>query len=196
MSAAKASFPRDVVRANESLYEAYRAIRMAIVRRLHGLRNVHPTFYLCRGCEIAPDLVAGAYSFINKDCTVYPRVTLGNYVLLAPRVAIVGQDHRLDTPGLPLPFSGRGEPRSTVLQDDCWVGYGAIIMTGVTIGRGAVVAAGSVVTKDVAPYEIVGGVPARKIGERFENDEQREQHDAMLARPPVKGGLHNAPRSG
>lgn len=194
MSGPRGSFLRDFVRANESLYDAYRAVRMAVVRRRHRLRNVHPTFYLCSGCRISNDLVAGAYSFINEDCIVYPRVTLGNYVLLAPRVAIVGQDHRFDTPELPLPFSGRPEPRSTELQDDCWIGFGAILMTGVTIGRGAIVAAGSVVTKDVAPYEIVGGAPARKIGERFENPDDRTRHDAMLREPARKRAPHNAPR--
>ena len=107
MSESRGSLLRNAVRANESLYDSYRAIRMAFVRRRHKLRSVHPTFYLCSGCEISPDLVAGAYSFINKSCLVYPRVTLGNYVLLGPRVAIIGQDHRLDAPGLPLAFAGR-----------------------------------------------------------------------------------------
>jgi acetyltransferase-like isoleucine patch superfamily enzyme len=185
---------RDSLRSSESLYDAYRALRMAVIRRRHGLRNVHPTFYLCSGCQVASDLEAGAYSFINKDCIVYPSVTLGNYVLLAPRVAIVGQDHVIDAPGMPLPFSGRPELRNTVLEDDCWIGFGAIVMTGVTIGRGAIVAAGSVVTKDVAPYAIVGGTPAHAIGERFVDGAARAKHDAMLSEPPSKRGTHNAQR--
>lgn len=81
MSEQRRSFLLDFVRANESLYERYRGLRMAVVRRRHGLRNVHPTFFLCSGCRVAPDLVAGAYSFINKHCVVYPRVTLGNSTL-------------------------------------------------------------------------------------------------------------------
>ena len=66
-------------------------------------------------------------------------------------------------------------------------------MTGVTIGRGAVVAAGSVVTKDIAPYDIVGGTPAAKIGERFDAKD-RERHDAMLREPPRKFGKHTSQR--
>lgn len=54
-----------------------------------------------------------------------------------------------------------------VIDDDVWIGYGATIMSGVHVGQGAIIAAGSVVTKDVAPYSIVGGVPAKIIKYRF-----------------------------
>lgn len=62
---------------------------------------------------------------------------------------------------------GKGD---IVVSDDAWIGYGSTVMSGVTIGQGAVVAAGSVVTKDVPPYAIVGGVPAKVIKYRFEQD--------------------------
>ena len=54
-----------------------------------------------------------------------------------------------------------------MIGDDVWIGFRAIVNAGVTVGQGAIIAAGAVVTKDVEPYEIVGGVPAQKIGERF-----------------------------
>ena len=57
-----------------------------------------------------------------------------------------------------------------IVEEDVWVGAGAIILTGVLIGGGAVVAAGNVVTKNVEPYSIVGGTPAKKIGQRFSNE--------------------------
>ncbi len=57
------------------------------------------------------------------------------------------------------PFVGGG----VIIEDDCWIGAGAIILNGITIGKGSVVGAGSVVTKDVPPYTIVAGNPARKI---------------------------------
>ncbi len=56
-----------------------------------------------------------------------------------------------------------------IVDDDAWIGYGAIIMSGVHIGKGAIVAAGTVVTKDVPPYAIVGGVPAKVIKYRFDD---------------------------
>ena len=153
----------------------------------HGLKHVHPTFYMGAGAKIAKDLVAGPYSFVNIHCEVGPGVTMGKYVMLAPEVWIVGNDHRFDMPGVPIIFSGRPEMRRTVIEDDAWIGNGAMILAGVRIGRGAVVAARAVVTKDVPPYEIVGGVPARKIGERFSNEADRARHDAMLAEP-ARGG--------
>lgn len=58
--------------------------------------------------------------------------------------------------------------RRTVIGNDVWIGNNAIIIAGVNVGDGAIIGAGAVVTKDVAPYDIVGGVPARKIGERFD----------------------------
>jgi acetyltransferase-like isoleucine patch superfamily enzyme len=67
-------------------------------------------------------------------------------------------------------------------------------MTGVTIGRGAVVAAGSVVTKDVPHYDIVGGMTARKIGERFPDPTDRANHEAILKGPVRKLGPHNPAR--
>jgi acetyltransferase-like isoleucine patch superfamily enzyme len=161
---------------------------MWFVRRRHGLTRVHPTFYLCSGCEVAADLVAGPFSFVNSGCLIYPGVELGAYVLLANRVAIVGQDHQIDVAGTPMVFSERPLARRTVLEDDVWIGYGSVVRTGVHIQRGAVVGAGSVVTRDVGPYEIVAGTPARKIGERFSDPEERRKHDEMLKQAPPRRG--------
>ena len=61
-----------------------------------------------------------------------------------------------------------------VVKDDAWIGFGSLIMSGVTIGQGAIVAAGSVVTKDVPPYAIVGGVPAKVIKYRFDEKTIKE----------------------
>ena len=61
-----------------------------------------------------------------------------------------------------------------------WIGTAAIIMSGVTIGKGSIVAAGSVVTKDIPPCEIWGGVPAKRIRDRFEKEEEREYHLKLL----------------
>lgn len=60
---------------------------------------------------------------------------------------------------------------NVVIGNDVWIGFGAIILEGITIGDGAVIAAGAVVIKDVAPYTIVGGVPAKKIGQRFDDEQ-------------------------
>jgi len=74
-----------------------------------------------------------------------------------------------------------------------WIGYGVIVMAGVRIGRGAIIAAGAVVTKDVAPYSISAGVPARHIRDRFTaGSAERAKHDAMLD-GPVQFGTYARP---
>jgi acetyltransferase-like isoleucine patch superfamily enzyme len=160
---------------------------MAYRRRVSGLTQVHSTFYMARGCLVSKDLVALEYSFLNIGCIIGPKVNLGRYVMLGPYVSIVGNDHVTSKPGVPIIFSGRPSSLPTVIEDDAWVGFGAIIMAGVHIGRGAIVGAGSVVTKNVPSYEIYAGVPARKIGERFATEVDRLQHDAMLDAPTMAG---------
>jgi len=162
---------------------------MAWRRWRSGLRHVAPTFYMGPDCTVERDLVAGDHSFINRRCMLQAKVRLGRYVMFGPEVAVVGGDHRPDMPGVPNVFSGRPEILETVFEDDCWVGHGAIIMQGVRVGRGAIVAAGAVVVRDVPPYEIHGGIPARKISERFPDPVDRAKHDAMLDGPLYRGEL-------
>lgn len=138
---------------------------------------------------VSTDLIAHEHSFVNVQCLIGPGVELGRYAMLAPHVAIVGGDHRYDQVGVPIIFAGRPELPRTCIEADAWIGYGAILMAGVRIGRGAIVAAGAVVTKDVPPYEIHAGIPARKIGERFSNLSERALHDAMLQGPVVERAL-------
>lgn len=162
-------------------YKLARKGLMTYRRWRFGLSNVHPTFYMAHGCRVSSDLTAHEYSFVNIGCILGPNVELGRYVMLAPHVAIVGGDHVYDIPGKPIIFSGRPHMKRTYIGEDAWVGFGAIIFSGVTIGRGAIIGAGAVVTKDVPPFEIHGGVPNRKIGERFPDSNDRQIHEKMLA---------------
>lgn len=161
-------------------YKLARKGLMTYRRWRFGLSNVHPTFYMAHGCRVSSDLTAHEYSFVNIGCILGPNVELGRYVMLAPHVAIVGGDHVYDIPGKPIIFSGRPHMKRTYIGEDAWVGFGAIIFSGVTIGRGAIIGAGAVVTKDVPPFEIHGGVPNRKIGERFPDSNDRQIHEKML----------------
>ncbi|MGF9964010.1 acyltransferase [Bacillus rhizoplanae] len=91
-------------------------------------------------------------------------ITIGNNVLMGPEVLIYTANHKHKRDQL---IIEQGiYTKKVVIQDDVWIGTRAIILPGVTIGEGAVVAANAVVTKDVEPYSIVGGSPAKKIGER------------------------------
>lgn len=92
------------------------------------------------------------------------RITIGDNVLIGPNVVIRAADH-----GLALGLSIRFQPHvggEIIVEDDVWIGANAVILRDVTLGKGCVVAAGAVVTKDVEPYAVVGGVPARKISSR------------------------------
>ena len=116
-------------------------------------------------------------------------MSLGKYVLIAPNLSIVGEDHRVDIVGIPYMFSGRPPLEETVIEDDVWIGRNVSIRAGVRIRRGALIAMGAVVTKDIEPYSIVGGVPARVIGMRFKAEDDRFLHDKMLLEPPKLGSF-------
>jgi len=83
---------------------------------------------------------------------------------------IYTSNHRFDRTDIPMIDQGNTEPKAVVIEDDVWIAARAIILPGVRIGKGAVIAAGAVVTKDVPPYTVVGGIPARKIKSRVEED--------------------------
>ncbi len=85
--------------------------------------------------------------------------------MMAPEVAIIATNHNYDR--IDIPMNQQGEINKTIeIGDDCWLGYRSIICAGVKIGKGSIVAAGAVVTKDVPPYSIVGGIPAKVIKTR------------------------------
>jgi len=92
------------------------------------------------------------------------KIIIGNNVMIAPNVVIRAANHglRRDRPMRFQPHT-YGE---IIIEDDVWIGSNAVITSGVLLAKGSVVGAGAVVTKSTEPYSIVGGVPARKIGER------------------------------
>lgn len=123
----------------------------------------------------------GRYGFIGKGCTIYPNVVVGDYLLMAPGVKIIGEDHIYNIVGKPIWYSGRPPMPKTVIGSDVWIGQGATIMAGVSIGSGAVVGAGSIVTKDIEPFSIVVGCPARHIRYRFDSESDRIRHLKSIA---------------
>lgn len=157
-----------------------RVVRNVLVQRTKRLRCVAPTASVHVTADVARDLRAEDFAFVGPRCRLDPGVSIGRYSMLAPEVVVTGDDHVWDQPGVPIQFAGRPEQTRTMIHDDVWVGHGALIRRGVTIGRGAVVAARSVVTKDVAPYDVVAGVPARPIAARFPDPAERRLHERML----------------
>lgn len=105
----------------------------------------------------------GERNSINSGCLFDGRtfpIRTGADVSIGPKATILTLSHDPQSDD----FADKGG--AVVVGDHAWIAYGAVILPGVTIGEGAVVAAGAVVTKDVAPYTIVGGNPAREIGQR------------------------------
>jgi acetyltransferase-like isoleucine patch superfamily enzyme len=176
-----------VLRRNLVLYRALRRMVTWCKQKRYGLKHVHPTVFISGRSRISNDLVAAEEVFIGDGCRICPRVKLGRYVMFGPQVTITGSDHRFDVPGAPMIFSGRPSLDETMIGHDVWIGHGALVMAGVKIGRGSVIAAHAVVTKDIPAYQIHGGIPAKKIRDRFSSVEERAQHDAMLDGPVVAG---------
>ena len=124
----------------------------------------HGVFLKCVGKD--PSLEIGDFVFIGTgtEIDVARSVVIGAHTLIAPGVFITdhghntARTHRLDEQG--------SQASPVRIGADVWLGARAIILPGVTVGEGAIVGAGSVVTKDVPPYAIVVGAPARKIGDR------------------------------
>ena len=119
----------------------------------------------------------GDRNVINFGCLFDGRkfhIRTGCDVTIGPNAAILTLGHDPQSPD----FADRGG--DVVIGDRAWIGYGALILPGIKIGEGAVVGAGSVVTKDVQPFEIVAGNPARKIGERNHDLSYQLKHDPLL----------------
>ena len=113
------------------------------------------------------DIEIGDYSGIGARCVVPGNTIIGKYVMMAPEVHIVNNNHRIDNPDIPMGKQGSDlDHPPTIIEDDVWLGVRCILTPGHRIGHGSVVAAGAVVTKDVEPYSIVGGNPARLIRKR------------------------------
>lgn len=121
---------------------------------------------LGEGLEIGDNSNLGDYSFVGAA----GGVRIGQNVLIGQRVSFHSEDHVFDRAEIPIKAQGVRR-RGIVVEDDCWLGAGVIVLDGVTIGRGSVVAAGSVVTCDVVPYSVVAGVPAQLIRHRGKADE-------------------------
>ena len=117
----------------------------------------------------------GDFCDFGSNCNLngHSGLTIGSFVRFAGNVSVLTNQYIYDDPKLPVYFSGY-HPGPVVIEDDVWVGVNAVIMPGVTIGRGAIVGANAVVTKSVEPYAIVGGVPAKRIRYRFGPEERKQ----------------------
>ncbi len=150
--------------------------------RFSMLFNRIRVWYLCRILQImgggektyfehhifigGPGKVKFGQSCQINENTFIQEAEIGNFVMIAPNVAIISSMHNCDRIDIPMIFQGETTNKKVIIEDDVWLGRNVLVMPGVKIGKGSIVAAGAVVTKDVPEYKIVGGVPARVIKDR------------------------------
>lgn len=98
-------------------------------------------------------------------------VEVGPDVLISSRVSFISNDHAFDDPTKTVYYGGRLEPSTIVLEGDNLIGFGSIVVGNVRIGKGCIVGAGSVVTRDLPPYTVCAGVPARVLRSRYPQEQ-------------------------
>jgi acetyltransferase-like isoleucine patch superfamily enzyme len=102
-------------------------------------------------------------------------ISIGNGVTIGPEFMVMGGDHNFRVVGLPIAdakSSGKNYP--IIIEDDVWIGARVTVLKGVRLGEGAIVGAGSVVTRNVAAYSVSAGNPAKRIGDRFSPNDLSE----------------------
>ncbi|MGN6774445.1 DapH/DapD/GlmU-related protein [Rhizobium sp.] len=153
---------------------------------IHSTANVRDSS-IGRCCEILADTSLhtaelGDFSYLGPRCIVGD-ATIGKFCAIAAEVRIGAPNHPMDRPSMHRftycpeyyaagavrdhAFFDRRKEDRAVIGNDVWIGHGVIVLPGVKVGDGAVLAAGAVITKDVQPYTVVGGIPAKFIRERF-----------------------------
>ncbi|MBE7053785.1 MAG: CatB-related O-acetyltransferase [Ruminococcaceae bacterium] len=126
-----------------------------------------------KGAHFGPDISIDDYSGIGVNCEFYTsgnEIIIGKYVMVGPEVVIYTSMHKSDDINTPMMFQGYTKKLPVKIGNDVWIGQRAIIMPGVEIGDGAIIGTNAVVTKDVPPYAIVGGIPAKVIKMRNATD--------------------------
>lgn len=141
------------------------ALRRALVRSF--VDECGKEVHVKSNADISPHIRIGDRSELGCNCLIYGGVTIGSDVLMGPDVKIITRNHNFSDLTIPIRAQGDYE-RPVVIEDDVWLAANVVILPGVRVARGAIVAAGAVVDRDVLPYTVVGGVPARIIGRRGE----------------------------
>lgn len=134
------------------------------------LKNCGKNLQIMHDCRILgpSNVKIGNFVYINHNTDIYGQggVEIGNYVLVGPNTNILSVNHAYSD--WKLPIGGQGITlKKVIIEDDVWICANVTVLPGVKIGRGSIIGANAVVTKNVAPYSMMGGVPAKLIKKRF-----------------------------
>lgn len=168
------------------LYNIERAANKCISRyQLSKFSSIGDNIYIGKRCVFTPESIStGDNVYFGAGCvfqSAHGKIIIGNHVMFGPGVHVHGGNHVINRVGVYMDQIKK-EPDSdgeVIIDDDVWIGANAIILQRVHVGTGAVIAAGSVVTKSVPPYEVWGGVPAKKIKDRF-SPHELENHKTLM----------------
>ncbi|WP_435203092.1 acyltransferase [Janibacter sp. GS2] len=128
---------------------------------------VHPTVNIEHGAEITTsEITVGSHSGIGVNCWIQGPLFIGDDVMMGPECRIYTRNHASSDLSLPMRKQGFEPPEAVIIEDDVWLGARSMIMPGTRVARGSIVAAASVVTKDVPPFSVVAGTPARIVRNR------------------------------
>jgi acetyltransferase-like isoleucine patch superfamily enzyme len=181
--------PRGIATFFILLRKSLKRCMMIILRsafKKHGTHFIFDPngFYNFENIEV------GDYVSLGDGATLLcseSKIRIGNKVMFGPNVTVVGGDHNTSLLGkymYDIHDKNPEDDQDVIFEDDVWVGSGAIVLKGVTVGRGSIIAAGALVNKNVQPYSIVGGIPAKMISRRFDV-ETILNHEELLY-PPEK----------
>jgi maltose O-acetyltransferase len=131
---------------------------------LHISKNV--TISSLNQIEFSDDIYISNNCWIITPDNNQSKITIGKYVMIAQNVMIIGGNHNVSRTDIPMMLQGEGKQGPIIIEDDVWIGAGVIILTGIRVGKGSVIGAGSVVTKDIPEYSIAVGNPAKVIKSR------------------------------
>lgn len=143
------------------------AARLDLGARNQIMHGVHFETGYKGSIRLGNDCFVGAYAILNG----HGGIEIGDNVLIAGQCHIIAGNHRFEDPDRPINTQGI-DSRGIVIEDDVWLGAGVKVLDGVRIGRGSIVSAGAVVTRDVAPLSIMAGIPARLLRQRGAADGQ------------------------
>lgn len=169
-----------------------RALRKIIqCHRKKKLKTCGHNVSIRKKCNFQGKIHVGSNVTIGRGCSFVSTIAniyIHDNVVFGPEVVIYSGDHQTNVIGKHICEVGDKDKndasldRDVVIESGCWIGTRAIILKGVTIGRGSIVGAGAIVTKDVPPYSVYVGVPSAKTFQRFDGEQITEHEKILVSR--------------